>query len=95
MIERFAVDSNALIAWFRSGNTQPLAMANARQIVLLLPVVGELYVGVFSSKKRETNLALVEAFISRHHILKPDEDTARLYGQLRARHRPRTSARPK
>ncbi|HEX8408881.1 MAG TPA: PIN domain-containing protein [Thermoanaerobaculia bacterium] len=84
MIERLAVDSNAIIVWFRSGNLEPLALHSAQHLVLPLPVVGELYTGVYSSKKRDSHLTLLEAFIGRHEILKPDEETARSYGRLRA-----------
>jgi tRNA(fMet)-specific endonuclease VapC len=87
MIERLAVDSNAVIMWFRSGNAEPLTLSRAERLVLPLPVIGELYVGVFSSRKRDVHLELVEKFIEQHEILKPDEETARLYGSIRARQR--------
>lgn len=85
MIERLAVDSNAIIDWFRSGSAEPFAFREARRIALLLPVVGELYAGVFASRKHETHLAVLQDFLAQHEILDPDEETARVYGRLRAR----------
>jgi tRNA(fMet)-specific endonuclease VapC len=84
MTERVAADSNAIIAWFRSG-TEVSALRNTRQLELPLPVVGELYTGVFASARRDTNLAVLEAFLAHHRIMIPDHETARGYGRLRAR----------
>jgi tRNA(fMet)-specific endonuclease VapC len=87
MIERLAVDANAVIAWFRSGNLEPRALQRAARLVLPLPVIGELYTGVFSSRKRDSHLALLEKFVAYHEILTPDIETAQMYGSIRARHR--------
>ncbi|HEX6099021.1 MAG TPA: PIN domain-containing protein [Thermoanaerobaculia bacterium] len=84
MIERLAVDSNAVIEWLRAGGTEPFAFRDARWIVLPLPVVGELYAGVFASKKRDAHLLVLEDFLTDHELLSPDGETARVYGRLRA-----------
>jgi tRNA(fMet)-specific endonuclease VapC len=84
MIERLAVDTNAVIEWLRTANAEPLALRTARRIALLLPVVGELYTGVFASTHREANMTVVEELIARADVIKPDEQTARLYGSIRA-----------
>lgn len=47
-------------------------------------MVGELFAGAYSSSRKEQNLEATEKFVGRHRVLSPDEDTARLYGQLRA-----------
>jgi predicted nucleic acid-binding protein len=36
---------------------------------------------------RETNVQMVDEFIARYEVIKPDEATAVLYGRLRAEHR--------
>ena len=87
MIPRLAVDTNAVVAWFRSGNGEPRPLRDAGHLALLLPVIGELYFGAFTSRKRDANVALLEEFIAQHRVVNADETTARLYGQLRARPR--------
>lgn len=85
MIERIAADSNAVIEWLRSGSIEPPALRTVRRLILPLTVIGELYAGAFASARREENVAQVEAFVAKHTILHPDEKTARVYGELRAR----------
>lgn len=82
-----AVDSSAVIVWFRSGNLEPLALHRAQQVAVPLPVVGELYTGVYSSRKRDSHLELLDSFVGRHEILVPDLETARMYGRIRAQQR--------
>lgn len=84
MIERITVDSNAIIEWLRTGSTEPPAMWSTRDLVLPLPVIGELYAGAYASARREANIAKLEAFLSVHDVLHPGAETARLYGRLRA-----------
>ena len=85
MSATLAVDTNAVVEWLRSGNTEPRQLREALQIRVLLPVVGELYAGVFASRQRAANLRLLETFLAPNTIIKPDEETARRYGELRAR----------
>lgn len=85
MIERLAVDSNAVIEWLRSGSAELAPLRTARSIALPLPVVGELYTGAYASRQHEENRVNVEAFVAQHEILLPDMETARIYGELRAR----------
>ena len=84
MSEPLAVDSNAVIEWFRTGNMEPPPLWNAHHIMVPLPVVGELYAGAFASLRRTANLAKVETFVATYETLHPSAETARLYGQLRA-----------
>lgn len=84
MIERLAVDTNTVIGWLRAGTDTP-PLRGARSIIVPLPVVGELYTGAFSSKQRDENLRAVAGVIAKHTVTSPDEETARLYGELRAR----------
>lgn len=84
MIERLAVDTNALVVWFRAGQPEPLLLSRAREIVLPLPVVGELYAGAYASREREQNVPSIDTFVTKYEVAKPDEQTAVLYGRLRA-----------
>lgn len=85
MTERLAVDTNALVHWFRAGKPEHSQLTHAQRILVPLPVVGELYAGAFASQMRETNLRIIDEFVARYEVLKPDEATARIYGRLRAR----------
>lgn len=85
MIERLAVDTNAVIGWLRTETSDRPPLRSARQIVVPLPVLGELYTGAFSSQRREENLSAIGAVLAKHAVTLPDEETARIYGELRAR----------
>lgn len=85
MIERLALDSNAVIDWFRSERPDPPYLHMARIVIVPLPVIGELYAGAFASRNRDVNLSLVAQFVAKQSILKPDEETARVYGEWRTR----------
>ena len=85
MSERLAVDSNAVVRWLRFGPAEPAHFDAADKLFLPLPVVGELYLGAYASMRRAENLANVDGFVAQHEVLLPDIETARLYGQLRAR----------
>lgn len=85
MIERLAVDTNAVIAWLRTGIANPPPLRGAHTILVPLPVIGELYTGAYSSRMRDENLLAVRDVLARHSVTRPDEETARIYGELRAR----------
>ena len=87
MIERLAVDTNALVVWFRAGKPEDSPLTRARQIVVPLPVVGELYAGAFGSAMRKANVQMIDEFVAGYEVLKPDEQTAVVYGRMRAAHR--------
>jgi tRNA(fMet)-specific endonuclease VapC len=87
MIARLALDTNAMIELLRPQKPDPQPLREAGAIFLPLPVLGELYTGVYISTWWETNLAALDAFLPTSSVIRPDEHTARLYGQLRARHR--------
>lgn len=56
MIERLAVDSNAVILWFRSGNVEPLILKSAHQLVLpLLSLVS--FTPAFTHRRTETRIS--------------------------------------
>jgi tRNA(fMet)-specific endonuclease VapC len=87
MRERLAVDTNAVIASLRSHPDDRVPLDTEAEIIVPLPVLGELYFGAFISSMREANLRLIAGILERSSLLRADEDTARLYGQLRARYR--------
>src|SRR5688572_1022183 len=84
MTSRLALDTNAVVQIFRAAADEAPRALIGRTVVLPLPVVGELFAGAYASAMRERNLEITEAFVTRHEMLNPDEETARLYGRLRA-----------
>ncbi len=86
MKESLAVDSGAVIDLMREEReTPPHLQTEMYSLLLPLPVLGELYFGAFSSQRPEHNVALLRRVTLRWPILAPDEETARIYGQLRVR----------
>ena len=85
MIERLAIDTNAAIEWLAPQVPDPPPLVTATTIVVPLPVIGELYTGAFGSRRIRENVDAVTVFVSRYGTIKPDDDTARTYGELRAR----------
>jgi tRNA(fMet)-specific endonuclease VapC len=83
MSERFAIDTNAAIAYLRGDQTPPPQLAGNADAVLPLPVVGELFAGAFSSSRKDRNASAVEKLLNDWSALSPDVETARVYGQLR------------
>jgi tRNA(fMet)-specific endonuclease VapC len=83
MIERLAVDANAVVALIRDDRPQPPPLRNANQVLLPLPVVGELFAGAHYSNRVAENLAKVDDILAMWDILSPDLGTARVYGQIR------------
>lgn len=84
MIDRIAVDTNAVVDLFRYKTAAPKELREARVVFVPLHVAGELYAGAYSSRRTATNLAIVEGFLSSHALLEPDAATAQKYGELRA-----------
>jgi len=84
MIEPFVVDTNAVIDWMRPGRPGPPQLAGARKVLLPIAVLGELYFGAFSTARPEHHIRLIEAEVRQWIRLDTDENTARVYGSLRA-----------
>ena len=84
MNERIVLDTSAVVELFRTNVPSP-ALREATAVSLPLPALGELFVGAFGSRQKDHNLTILEQFIAKHHVLNPDQATARLYGELRVR----------
>src|ERR1044071_1925716 len=88
MIARFAVDPSAVFDLMRVDRPiPPPLLQDEVKIFLPLPVLGELYVGALSSKRRDFNMNLLRRVAVRWPLLNPDESTARIYAQLRVESR--------
>src|SRR5215212_569219 len=84
MTGRIAVDTNAVVALFREEDAAPRELRETSEIVVPLPVAGELFAGAYSSMRKGENLPIVHDFLARRTVLAPDHETARRYGELRA-----------
>src|SRR5437762_8094197 len=84
-MNRLAVDTSAAVDYMRPDRTAPPPLALAETIFLPLPVVGELFAGAYISTKRDENLRAIDEVTTKSTVLLPTTETARIYGQLRAR----------
>ncbi|MFL6246837.1 MAG: PIN domain-containing protein [Thermoanaerobaculia bacterium] len=82
MIDRLAVDANVIVALIRRDQAEP-PLDIARELLLPLPVVGELFAGAHYSKRVTENLTKVEEILAVFTIVHPDIATSRVYGALR------------
>ena len=84
MKELLAVDTNAVVDYLRESRPAPPEMLNARQILLPITVLGELFAGAFASERVSENLDMIERLAMMWTLLVPDGETARIYGRIRA-----------
>jgi tRNA(fMet)-specific endonuclease VapC len=85
VIERFAVDSNAVIDYIRLDREySPKLDDEDNAIFIPLTVIGELFFGALRSSRPVHQRAVTERVITRWQPLLPDLDTARVYGRVRA-----------
>jgi tRNA(fMet)-specific endonuclease VapC len=84
MIERLAVDANAVIDLIRGrADVKPL-FRGSQMVLLPLPVLAELLTGAYSSVRSGENLAVLEDVVGEWIVLVPNVETAHQYGRLRA-----------
>jgi tRNA(fMet)-specific endonuclease VapC len=83
MINKLAVDANAVIDLIRHDRVDPPPLDDAEIIYLPVPVVGELFAGAHGSRDIRVNVAAVEEVLARWTVIAPDLETARRYGRLR------------
>jgi len=84
MIERFAVDTCAVVDLMRENRETPPQLLLARiKVYLPVPVLAELYVGILGSSRAEHQLRLLKRVASQWAILQPTQYTARTYAEVR------------
>ena len=84
-IERVALDSSAVILYFRGLPAAAELLSQAREIYLPLTALGELYLGLERSQNKTRRTHELNELLSLVNVLLPDLHTARLYAQLKAR----------
>lgn len=85
MTQRIAIDTNAAVDYLRPNRPQPELIDRAASVFLPLPVVGELFAGAFASQQVAENSQKIDEILTRWRTLDPTAETARIYGELRAR----------
>jgi predicted nucleic acid-binding protein len=81
---KLALDTNAYKA-LGEGNQQLATQARAAEAVALpLTVLGELWFGFMNGTRLRQNAATLERFLAtaRVHVLEPDRQTTRLFGEI-------------
>ena len=84
MIERLAVDTNAVVEYIRLDREYPRQLDEAKEVLLPLTVIGELFYGASRSDRPEHHRGSIARIINRWSPLIPDIETARIYGDIRA-----------
>lgn len=84
MIERLAVDTNAVVEYIRLEREYPRQLDEAKEVFLPLTVIGELFYGAARSDQPEHHREGIARIIGRWPALSPDVETSRIYGDIRA-----------
>jgi tRNA(fMet)-specific endonuclease VapC len=82
--ERLAVDTNAVVEYIRLERDYPRQLDEAKEVLLPLTVIGELFYGASRSDRPEHHRGSIARIIKRWHSLIPDIETSRVYGDIRA-----------
>ena len=85
MNERIALDSSAVILYFRGQAGARELLAQAREIYLPLTALGELYLGLERAEHKARRSRELEELLSFANMLHPNLQTARRYAQLKAK----------
>jgi tRNA(fMet)-specific endonuclease VapC len=84
-IERAALDSSAVILYFRGQPAAVELFAGIQEIYLPLIAVGELYLGLERSENKSRRMRELNELLSQANLLQPDFQTAQLYAQIKAK----------
>jgi tRNA(fMet)-specific endonuclease VapC len=84
VIERLAVDANAVIDYIRLDREYSPELDDVEKTIFIpLTVIGELFYGASRTQRPDHHRAVIERLIRRWQPLLPDLDTARFYGTVR------------
>lgn len=81
---RFIVDTNVIIDLFANKLEVNRLISNATEIFIPYVVLGELYFGVYKSRRAKENVRRIDNLRSRMTILGADSNTAQVYGKMKA-----------
>lgn len=77
------LDSCAVIAHFKDEVILRSLIENAETLYVPLAAYGELHYGALKAKKRSQRVSELEQFLSVITLLRPNKETAEIYGQIR------------
>lgn len=83
--ERLVVDAVAAVDYLSASRPNPAAIDEASELVMPLPVLGELRFGALNAAPAWRTLVTeqLNEFVSRCELLVPDADTAEFYARIR------------
>lgn len=84
-IERIALDSSAVILYFRGLPAARELLAHTQEIYLPLIVVGELYLGLERSEQKAKRRHELDELLALTNLLHPNLQTAQVYSQIKAK----------
>lgn len=83
--ERIALDSSAVILYFRGHPAARELLGAAQEIYLPLTAVGELYLGVERAEQKMKRRRELDELLALTNVLHPNLQTAQFYAQMKAR----------
>ena len=78
------IDTNVIIKFLDKNENAILIFERESSIAVPAIVVGELFYGANKSKKIADNISIFSEFLSKYSILPVDNDTAIIYGKIKA-----------
>lgn len=79
-----ALDTNAAIAILNQTSNVAEATGTPFEVILPVPVIGELRFGALTSTRSKENLARIESLISACRVLDVTQETTVVYAEIRA-----------
>lgn len=83
MTGSYLLDTNVVIALFAGEAPVIERLAVAEEVMVPAVVLGELYYGARKSSRPEQNRTQIDRFASEVAVLDVDQDTARIYGDIK------------
>jgi len=83
--ERIALDSSAVILYFRGHPAALNLLSQVQEIYLPLTVLGELYLGLERAQQKTRRGHELDELLALANILHPNLHTARLYAQIKSK----------
>ncbi len=81
---RILLDTNIISAWLKGEKIIANKIDEASEVYISVIVLGELYYGAQYSTKVEDNLKNIKKITKHYQILNTDEETASIYGKIKA-----------
>ncbi|NDJ17901.1 PIN domain-containing protein [Myxacorys almedinensis A] len=83
MSGRYLLDTNIIIALFADEAVVKINLAQADEVFIPSPEIGELCYGARKSRRTQENLARVDELVADSIVLGCDAETARHYGEVK------------